>query len=564
MHYHLGEFYCGGERVVSIMLVDDESQFLDLTRLFLENDGDVEVDTYTSAGEACERLKTKQYDVIVSDFLMPGMDGIAFLKLIRARGDRTPFLIMTGRGHEQVAMEALNSGADFYLQKGGEPTTHFADLKQMITEAVERRHEKEALKETAERLADIINFLPDSTFVIDRTGRVISWNKSIEIMTGVRGEEILERGNYEYALPFYGYRRPMLIDMILSIDLIYQNDEILRSYYTNVQREGVTFTVESEYLKPDGRRLVLWEKASPLYDHEGKVIGAIESIRDITRQKEIETALIESKERLELSLWCTEQGLWDWNLRTDEIYIRPIHEETSSPGQAGATHSFEDFLKDVHHEDVPMLKALLAEHLQKKSTYFETKYRYRSRSGEWKWILTRGRVVEIDQDGNPVRVIGTHRDISETIRLESSLKESNDKYHSFIRNFEGIAFREAMNFHPLFFHGAVESITGYSEEDFISGRIRWDTLIYSEDLIAIKDSIEKISTVPDFTVDREYRIRRKNGETRWIHELIANICDPSGTPIAVQGALYDITWRKHLENSLEEAKKKLEHLESNK
>jgi PAS domain S-box-containing protein len=550
--------------MVSVILVDDEAQFLDLTRLFLESDGEVEVDTCTSAGEACERLKTKQYDVIVSDFQMPGMDGIAFLKVIRARGDRTPFLIMTGKGHEQVAMEALNSGADFYLQKGGDPTTHFADLKQMISEAVERRYEREAVRETAERLADIINFLPDSTFVIDRTGRVISWNKAIEEMTGVRGEEILDRGSYEYALPFYGYRRPMLIDMILSIDLIYQNDEILRSYYTNVQRDGATFKAESEYLKPDGRRLVLWEKASPLYDHEGKVIGAIESIRDITRQKETEAALVESKERLELSLWCTEQGLWDWNLRIGEVYIRPIHEETGSSEQAGTKRSFEEFLTEVHPEDVARLRSLLTEHLQKKSTYFEAEYRYRSRTGEWKWILSRGRAVELDRDGNPVRVIGTHRDISDKKRLESSLRESEDKYHSFIRNFEGIAFRAAMDFRPLFFHGAVESISGYSEDDFISGRVRWDTLIYLEDLPAIRDSIEKISKVPNYTVDREYRIRRKDGETRWIHELIANISDPSGTPIAVQGALYDVTWQKHLEDALAEATMKLDRLESKK
>ena len=211
-----------------------------------------------------------------------------------------------------------------------------------------------------------------------------------------------------------------------------------------------------------------------------------------------------------------------------------------------------------------MLQALLTEHLQKKSTYFEAEYRYRSRTGEWKWILSRGRVVEIDRDGNPVRVIGTHRDISDKKILETSLRESEDKYHSFIRNFEGIAFRGGMDFHPLFFHGAVESITGYSEEDFISGRVRWENLIYPEDFATIRDSTEKIGKITNYTVDREYRIKRKDGETRWIHELIANISDPSGTPIAVQGALYDVTWRKHLEDALAEATRKLDRLESKK
>ncbi len=87
---------------------------------------------------ALEILSQRKVDAIVSDYEMPGMDGIIFLKMLRNKGDTTPFIIFTGKGREIVAMEALNFGADFYLQKGGDPSAEFAELRNMIEMAVER------------------------------------------------------------------------------------------------------------------------------------------------------------------------------------------------------------------------------------------------------------------------------------------------------------------------------------------------------------------------------------------------------------------------------------------
>jgi PAS domain-containing protein len=99
--------------------------------------------------------------------------------------------------------------------------------KELHIEVAERKQVEYALKDSERRLADIIDFLPDATFVVNREGNVIAWNKAIEALTGVKSEEILGLGNYEYSLPFHGERRAILIDLVLKAD---PGREELRKY----------------------------------------------------------------------------------------------------------------------------------------------------------------------------------------------------------------------------------------------------------------------------------------------------------------------------------------------
>ena len=141
---------------LSVLLVDDEPALLDVTRLYLQKGGGMSFEICESAREALERMEKRSFDAIVSDYEMPGMDGIELLKHLRSRGDNTSFIIFTGKGREQVVIEALNSGADFYLQKGGDPRAQFAELRNMILKAVERRKAEEALVESERRYRNLI------------------------------------------------------------------------------------------------------------------------------------------------------------------------------------------------------------------------------------------------------------------------------------------------------------------------------------------------------------------------------------------------------------------------
>jgi len=159
-----------------------------------------------------------------------------------------------------------------------------------VRDVTARQRAEGALRDSERRLSDIFDFLPDATFAIDLEGKVIAWNRAIEEMTGVEAESIMGKGDYEYALPFYGLRRPILID------LVFLSDAEIEKKYHFVKREGEMLLAEAD-VPVRGEIRQLWGKARPLYNNEGQPIGALETIRDITEHKEAEEALRQSETR---------------------------------------------------------------------------------------------------------------------------------------------------------------------------------------------------------------------------------------------------------------------------
>ncbi len=147
-----------------------------------------------------------------------------------------------------------------------------------------------ALQESHRQLANIIDFMPDAVLVIDREGKVIAWNRAIEEMTGMKAEEMLGKGDYEYALPFYGERRPILIDLVTM------PQQELEEKYAQIRREGAVLVGETYVPHLRGGEAYLLGTASALHDSRGEIVGAIEVIRDITERKRAEEALRESEQ----------------------------------------------------------------------------------------------------------------------------------------------------------------------------------------------------------------------------------------------------------------------------
>ena len=157
----------------------------------------------------------------------------------------------------------------------------------------ERERVQHALKNSEQRQAQIVNFLPDATWVIDNDGKVVTWNRAIEELTGIKAEDMLGKGNYEYALPFYGKRRPVLIDLIREWDETYEER------YISVEKVGEIFVAESFNPALGDGGTYLSAAARLLYDASGKAAGAIESLRDITDRKQMEKELIQAREAAE-------------------------------------------------------------------------------------------------------------------------------------------------------------------------------------------------------------------------------------------------------------------------
>lgn len=162
----------------------------------------------------------------------------------------------------------------------------------IVRDISEQKEAEEELRAARQQLSDIIDFLPDATFVVDQDRKVIAWNRAAEEMTGTRKEDILGQGDYAYAVPFWGERRPIVVDFLWS------EDPKDMAKYPSIQKQGNM--LYTEVFVPGmfgGRGAFLWATALPLLDSQGNRVGAIESMRDITRHKELEQQLQESLER---------------------------------------------------------------------------------------------------------------------------------------------------------------------------------------------------------------------------------------------------------------------------
>jgi PAS domain S-box-containing protein len=154
---------------------------------------------------------------------------------------------------------------------------------QLREEIEERKQAEQALANSERRLTDIIEFLPDPTWVIDTDGKVIAWNRAVERITGINKKDMIGRGGYAYALPFYGATRPMLIDLALRREAQWEKD-----YLSLQEEDGMLVASESFHPAMEGGARYFASTASRLYDAQEKVVGSIESIRDITAAKRLE------------------------------------------------------------------------------------------------------------------------------------------------------------------------------------------------------------------------------------------------------------------------------------
>jgi signal transduction histidine kinase/DNA-binding response OmpR family regulator len=196
-------------------------------------------------------------------------------------------------GTQVVGVIGLAYGPESDETFGAQQVEILSRFAQLASVALDNARLYSATQESERRLTDIINFMPDPTLVIDAEGRVIAWSRAMEEMTGIPAQQMLGKGDYAYAIPFYGERRPVLLDLVLL------SREELEKKYAGIKTKGSVLVTETFVPRLQGGGRYLFATASALRDVQGEVVGAIETIRDITERKNAEVELQKAKEAAE-------------------------------------------------------------------------------------------------------------------------------------------------------------------------------------------------------------------------------------------------------------------------
>jgi PAS domain S-box-containing protein len=531
---------------IRVLAVDDEPDLCNLTKIFLEIPGEMEVDTVFSVQEARDALSKKRYDAVVSDYQMPGENGIQFLKSLRSSNDKTPFILFTGRGREEVVIEALNSGADSYLQKGGEPESQYAELGHRIKLLVRRHQAEEAVKESERRLSDIINFLPDATFAIDTGGHVIAWNKAIEEMTGIPANDIIGKGDYEYSLPFYGQRRPILIDLV-SIP----GEELTKDIYSNIKKEGHVLIAETSLPCPLGKYSVLLGKASVLYDHEGAVIGAIESIRDITESRNMEDALRAEQEKYVKTFIAVPDAVLITEVDTGTILL--VNDAAFRLFGYTREELIGDSTVNLGIWSDPEERADFITLLREQGRVQEYMEQWRRKSGE---VFS----AEISADtvmlGSKEILISVIHDITQRAKIEEALRESESHLSTLVQTIPDLIWLKDTDGIYLSCNATFERFFDALQADIV-GRTDYDFL--DRELADFFIERDRMAIEAGKSISNEEWVTFKNDGHRVLLETIKTpMHDGHGTIIGVLGIGRDITERKRTEEALRQTNDELQ------
>ncbi|MGB2582189.1 MAG: PAS domain S-box protein, partial [Thermoplasmata archaeon] len=260
---------------INVLLVDDEPEFAELVHFFLGRQHDITVHSTNTVKKALEMIDTTKYDAIVSDYMMPEINGIDFLKILRAKGRSIPFILLTGRGREDVAVQALNLGADFYVEKHGDPKAIFAELANAINQCVEKRAALESLKASERKYRELVELTQEGIWAIDCEGRTTLVNAKMAQLLGYHPDEMMGKLFFDF------------------MDSSWRKKAV---EYFDRRMKGVSEHHEFEFTRKDGTVLHALVNTSSSHGDDGNVTGGVAVIFDLSDRARCEVILKDERD----------------------------------------------------------------------------------------------------------------------------------------------------------------------------------------------------------------------------------------------------------------------------
>lgn len=432
---------------ISVLYVDDEPDFHIIVKTFLAKESDLLIQPCASAKKALDMLSDTaiQYDVIVSDFEMPEMNGIAFLKEVRVRYGNLPFILFTGRGREEVVMDAVNYGADYYLQKAGDPIILFTDLTHKIRMAHERSIAEKRANEHDRRFKKTLDQIHMVAFHLDEDGTILYGNNYLLDLTGWSYDEFIGKNFFDIAVP---------------PDLREINRGLFGAAFS---RRSISQHEEMKLLLRSGEIRDLDIFNTDLRDEKGRFLGYMCIGEDVTDRKKAQEEIASWKHRYELLTALSGQIAYEYDIDSDTA----IYSKTTKDVLGYEPEELGDGGKDrwyslIHPDDREEISAII-EHSLFHYSDLDIQCRFRTKNGNYRWIHSRGYLDRSSPESH--KLLGIITDIQHQKEAEVALYRSEERFRMYVEKSPFGIFITDRHGSSIFVNPAMQALTGYTSEE---------------------------------------------------------------------------------------------------
>ena len=441
--------------------------------------------------------------------------------------------------HRKRAEEELREHRDHLEDLVHARTTELTETNRHLQDQIaERKLAEDALRESEQKYRDLAELLPQTVYELDESGMLTFVNRQAFETFGYTRDDF-NRGLYalEMLIPEDRDRAGENVNKLLRGEKSSGNE------YTALRKDGSTFPIAIF-----SNRIL----------REGKPVGLRGIIVDLTELRQAEADLRRSEERMRLGLEGSGVCLWDWDVATGRgmSYSRWAEMLGYDPGEIEP--GFAAWQEKLHPEDGARVLGALGDHLEGRSPLHENEHRMLAKSGQWKWMLCRGKVIARDADGKPLRAVGMYMDITDLKRAEAALRERENRMRLALAGSNvglwdwNLATGETTAFRRW------AEILGYDPNTIKDGFPTWQQYLHPDDkarvMKALTDHLDGHSSL----YEAEHRLRAKSGQWRWMlgrGKVISR--DKDGKPLRAVGVYMDIDDRKRAERDLQAARSKL-------
>ena len=448
--------------------------------------------------------------------------------------------IRTGEPHELE--KATPDGREWFVR--GYPVR---DIRGEIIGAVEVTLEITESKRAEENLNATLNSIGDAVIAADIEGKIVRMNPVAEKLTGWTLDAACGKSLTEIFRIINSKTRGKVKNPV---------DEVLRS------GKIAGLANHTKLISREGAEYHIADSAAPIRDASGHISGVVLVFRDVSEEYQIRESLQENEDRLSKIIAAANDGTWDWDLDTNVVEFDRRYYEMADYEKDEFPHTFEEFSKRVHPDDMHIVMDHAERHLKGELDRFEVEFRFARKEGGWIWILGRGIIVERHSDGTPSRFLGTHTDISKRKAVEETLLIERRRLAAVLEGTNVGSWEWNVQSGQIVINERWAEIVGYTLDELSPISFEtWSKLTHPEDLKLSNDLLQK-----HFDGETEYyfcelRMRHKSGGWIWVLDKgkVAEWTD-DGKPLLMSGTHQDITENKKADEDLRKALKEKENL----